>query len=90
MANTYKKQLKTINVLVHGSDTPIEVADTVSAPNASNALAEFENFKTMHLVTDNGIIYVPFHAVVAITVTAELSDPITKEDPYCEDAGASE
>lgn len=90
MANTYKKPLKTISVKVHGITDAIEVADTVSAPNATAAIAEFEKGYKMHLVTANGTVIVPYHAVEAVTVTSELSDPITKSDPYCPDSDESE
>lgn len=90
MAITYKKPLKTISVKVHGIDTAYEVEDTVSAPNASNALAEFENGYKMHLVTADSTVIVPYHAVEAVTVTVALSDDITKADPYCADADQSE
>jgi hypothetical protein len=87
MAITYKKPLKTITVKVHGIDTAIEVADTVSAPNASNAVLEFEKGYKMHLVTDDGTVVVPYHAVEAVTITTAASDEITKSDPYCEESG---
>ena len=90
MAITYKKNLKTISVKIHGITNAVEVADTVSAPNASNALAEFEKGYKMHLVTANGTVIVPYHAVEAVTLTSEASDTITKADPYCADADVSE
>ena len=80
---TYKKPLKTISVKVHGMDDAIEVADTVSAPNASNAYAEFEEGHKMHLVTQSGTVVVPYHAVEAVSVTTAASEEITKTDPYC-------
>ena len=83
MAITYKKPLKTISVKVHGIETAIEVEDTVSVPNATNALAEFDMGHKMHLVTQTGTVIVPYHAVEAVTVTVEASDDITKADPYC-------
>lgn len=90
MAITYKKALKTIQVKVHGIENAIEVADTVDASNASNALAEFEKGYKMHLITANGTVIVPYHAVEAVTVTIAASDTITKADPYCEDEDESE
>lgn len=90
MAVTYKKSLKTIAVKVHGITDAYEVSDTTSAPNASNAIAEFEKGYKMHLVTDNGTVVVPYHAVEAVTITSSLSDNITKADPYCVDADESE
>lgn len=83
MAITYKKSLKTISVKIHGNDTAVEVEDTTSAPNASNALAEFDMGHKVHLVTQNGTIIVPYHAIESVTVTSALSDDITKADPYC-------
>lgn len=83
MAITYKKALKTIAVKTLGGTT-VTVADTATDPKASNALAEFEAFKTMHIVTGNGeITMIPFHAVDSIVVTSAASDDITKSDPYC-------
>lgn len=90
MAITYKKALKTISVKVHGVTDAYEVADTVSAPKATAALAEFEKGYKMHLQTANGEVIVPYHAVEAVTVTSALSDNITKTDPYCVDADESE
>lgn len=90
MATTYKKALKTIRVFLHGMDEPIIVSDTATSPDASNALAEFENGYKMHLKVlgddDTKLEYVvPYHAVTAIVVRTELSEDITKADPYCED-----
>ena len=83
MAITYKKALKSIAVKTLGGTT-VSVADTATDPKASNALAEFEAFKTMHIVTGaNETTLVPFHAVDSIVVTVTQSDNITKDDPYC-------
>ena len=83
MAITYKKALKSIAVKTLGGTT-VSVADTATDPKASNALAEFEAFKTMHIVTgENEMTLVPFHAVDSIVVTSSSSDDITKDDPYC-------
>lgn len=83
MAITYKKALKSIEVKTLGGTT-VSVADTATDPKASNALAEFEAFKTMHIVTgENETTLVPFHAVDSIVVTSSSSDDITKDDPYC-------
>lgn len=84
MAVTYKKALKTIKVYIHGIDDPIQVADTTTASNATNAYAEFENGYKMHLVTGEGQqTVVPYHAVVKVEVTTAPSADITKNDPYC-------
>ena len=83
MAITYKKALKSIVITTVGGNT-VSVADTADAPIASNALAEFEAYKTMHIVTgENEKTYIPFHAVDNIVVTVSQSDNITKADPYC-------
>ena len=83
MAITYKKALKSIAVKTLGGTT-VSVADTATDPKASNALAEFEAFKTMHIVTGEGeVTMIPFHAVDSIVVTVTQSDNITKDDPYC-------
>lgn len=87
MAITYKKALKTIEVKTLGGTT-VTVADTATDPKASNALAEFEAFKTMHIPTGSGeMTLIPFHAVDSIVVTTAASDDITKADPYCEESG---
>lgn len=85
MAMTYKKALKTINVYIHGIDDPVQVSDTVSASNASNAYAEFESGYKMHIKTAEGETVVPYHAVVKIEVSTAPSEDITKVDPYCEE-----
>lgn len=83
MAITYKKALKSIAIKTLGGTT-VSVADTAAEPKASNVLAEFEAFKTMHVVTgENELTLIPFHAVDSIVVTSSASDDITKSDPYC-------
>lgn len=83
MAITYKKALKSIAVKTLGGTT-VSVADTATEPKASNALAEFEAGRTMHIVTGaNEVTMIPFHAVDSIVVTTSASDDITKDDPYC-------
>lgn len=85
MAITYKKALKSIVITTVGGNT-VSVADTATEPKASNALAEFEAFKTMHIATGaNETTLIPFHAVDHIVVTVSQSDSITKADPYCEE-----
>lgn len=79
---TYNKTLKTIVVKTIGGTT-VNAADTTTAPIASNALAEFEAYKTMHIKTADGYTLVPFHAVDSITVT-EAQSEVTRPDPYCE------
>lgn len=82
MAVKFKKGLKTITVKTIGGAT-ITASDTVDAPVASNALAEFEAFQTMHIKGENKVTEVPFHAVDNIEVTTALSEEQTRKDPYC-------
>lgn len=90
MAITYKKALKSIAVKTLGGTT-VSVADTATEPKASNALAEFAAFKTMHIATGaNETTLIPFHAVDSIVVTVSQSDNITKADPYCEEESSSD
>ena len=87
MAITYKKALKSIAVKTLGGTT-VSVADTVTEPKASNALAEFDHFQTMHIRSgENEVTLIPFHAVDSIVVTSTPSEDITKADPYCEESG---
>lgn len=79
---TYKKILRTITVKTLGGTT-VEAADTAENPIASNALAEFEKFETMHIETEDGVTLIPFHAVDSIAVASEATD-VTKVDAYCE------
>lgn len=81
MAITYKKALKTIVITTSGGAT-VTVADTAERALASNALAEFEAFQTIHAHTENGITLIPFHAVDNIAVTVAESEDITRPDPY--------
>ena len=83
MATTYTKVLKTIVVKTVGGAT-INAADTADAPIASNALAEFEAFQTMHIPGESGTTLIPFHAVDNIVVT-ETTSEATRPDAYgCE------
>lgn len=79
----YTKPLKTIVIKTLGGTT-INAADTATDPIASDALAEFEMFKTMHVRTAEGVTEVPFHAVDNIAVTSSNTE-VEKADPYgCE------
>ena len=80
MAITYTKPLRTAVFKTLGGTT-VTVTDTANDPKASNAIAEFESFKTIH--ADGTLI--PFHAVDSVVVTVAQSDEITKDDPYCEE-----
>ena len=84
MATTYKKNLKTITVTPFAGDA-ITIADA-DKPIASNALYEFEDEKTMHLPTDDGIVLVPFHAVASVLVASEATD-VTRADARCPESG---
>lgn len=84
MAVKYKKNLKTITVKTIGGAT-ITASDTVDKNYASNALAEFENFQTMHIEGENKVTEVPFHAVDNIEVTSALSEEQTRKDAYCKE-----
>lgn len=77
---TFKKPLKSITVKTIGGTT-VTATDTASEPIASNALAEFEMFKTMHIKGENKVTLVPFHAVDSIEVT-ETSADVEKADAY--------
>lgn len=81
----YQKPLKTIVVKTIGGAT-VNAADTAEKAIASNALSEFEMFKTMHIETgENEMTLVPFHAVDNIVVTTSTSE-VDKADPYgCEE-----
>lgn len=85
MAITYTKPLKTIEItfMVSGMDA-ITVADTATDAKATNALAEFEAYKTMHIKNIDGKgtdALIPFHAVAMISVTTSSTET-TKGDPY--------
>lgn len=84
MATKYKKNLKTITVKTIGGTT-ITASDTVEKNIASNALAEFENFQTMHIEGEGKVTLVPFHAVDSIEVTSALSEEQTRKDAYCKE-----
>lgn len=81
MATTYTKAMKSIEVKTLGGQT-ITAADTKDNPIASNALYEFEEFKTMHIKTETGVTLVPFHAVDSIAVTT-TTESVTRADAYC-------
>ena len=79
----YSKPLKTIVIKTLGGTT-INAADTATDPIASDALAEFDAFKTMHVRGKDSVTEVPFHAVDNITVSVETTE-VEKADPYgCE------
>lgn len=83
MATTYTKALKSIAVKTLGG-TEVEAADTIAEPIASNALREFEEYKTMHIKTGDGeVTLIPFHAVDSIVVTTATSEEIERPDAYC-------
>lgn len=77
---TYTKVLKTLAIKTLGG-TEVTVADTAADPKASDALAEFEAFHTMHVRAADGVTLIPFHAVDSIAVTSTTADA-TKGDPY--------
>ena len=84
MATTYTKALKTITVKTLGGTT-VEAADTATEPIASNALIEFEAYKTMHIKTGaDETTIVPFHAVDNILV-AVTTAAATRADAYCKE-----
>lgn len=79
---TYNKPLKTISITLMSGGDAITVADTAADAKASNALAEFEAHKTMHIKnSDTEIIEIPFHAVAQITVTTTTTE-VEAADPY--------
>ena len=81
MAINYTKVLKTIAVKTLGGTT-VNASDTATDPIASNALAEFEAFQTMHIKTTDGMTEIPFHAVDSIVVTT-TTQSATRADAYC-------
>lgn len=82
MATTYTKALKTITVKTLGGTT-VTAADTATEPIASNALMEFEAYKTMHIKTGEAeVTEIPFHAVDSIVV-ATTTQSATRADAYC-------
>ena len=86
---TYTKTLKTLAITVIGENTDITVADTADNSYASNALAEFEAYQTMHVWVDNegtlGLLLIPFHAVSSIAVSTTTTS-VEKADAYgCDD-----
>ena len=82
MATTYTKALKSIAVKTIGG-TEVSASDTTTSPIASNALKEFEAFKTMHIVTGEGeMTLIPFHAVDSIVVTT-TTESVERPDAYC-------
>ena len=85
MATTYKKPLKTVEVITSCGET-YTVADTAEKAIGSTAFSQFTSEKTMTLETgENEITYVPFHAVCAVKVTTSTTDA-EKADPYgCEE-----
>lgn len=84
MATTYNKPLKSIIVKTIGGNT-VNASDSATEKIASDALSEFEMFKTMHIKGENKLTLVPFHAVDLIEVT-ETTTEVSKSDPYgCEE-----
>lgn len=75
----YSKLLKTIKVTTRSGEV-VTASDTLEKPIASNALWEFEQFGTMHILADPND-FIPFHAVEMIEITS-ASEVTEREDPY--------
>lgn len=82
MATTYNKTLKTVQIKVHGIETPYSVADTATSAVASSVLASYEAYKGLVFPGDDETVYVPFHAIEAIMVE-ETTTEVTKADATC-------
>lgn len=83
------KPLVTTTVTVHGVDDPVVFADAVGEDgkvtrDGSNAKYQILHGDTVNGNTDDGIVTIPYHAVIMAVITVEDSDPITEpEDSFC-------
>ena len=78
---TYTKTLKTLTVTLINGDT-VTIADTATNPLGSQALQQFLAFQTIVTEDSGATIYIPFHAVLQISVATSESSDIEKADPY--------
>ena len=83
------KPYVTVSVLIHGNDTPMEITDYVDDAGrfvaiGTQAAAMLGRHEAIHYVDAEGGEYIiPYHAVMAYTIT-KTSDEYTKlEDEYC-------
>lgn len=77
-----EKTLTKIVITLHDGST-MTVEDTVDKTRASNALAQFKDYKTMVVVEDDKTTYIPFHAVIKIEVTTSKQSVDPVEDEAC-------
>lgn len=75
---TYTKTTIELSITLHGVDDPI----TVSGDEAWGVLASIEQGNTLHIPADGAELIVPYHAVIAVTVT-KSTEEVTKEDANC-------
>lgn len=83
---TYNKPFNSIEVKTR-IGTTVTATDEAKKPIASEALDEFKADKTMHIKGES-LVFVPFHAVDVVTVTASMMS-VEKGNPYgCEAKGS--
>lgn len=71
-----------VSVKVHGNDTPVTISDS---HEAYAALMDFKAGNTIKFTANNATVYVPFHAIEMMTVTATSTSSTIKDDFCVED-----
>ena len=85
------KPFVTVSIVIHGSDTPLEITDYVDDNGrfvniGSQAASAIERRDAIHFVDADGHEnIVPFHAIVASTITKEEGEFTPAEDGFCID-----
>ena len=83
------KPYVTVSLLLHGVDTEMEITDYVDnsgrfVPIGTQAAKAIEDRSQIHFVDAEGIeLIIPFHAIVAVTITKESDDYTPLDDEYC-------
>ena len=86
------KPFVTVSLRIHGYDSPFEIADYVDGNGrfvniGSQAVAQLERGDAVHFVAAEGTeIIIPYHAIVAYSVTKEEGEFTPAEDAFCKSA----
>lgn len=83
------KPYVTVSLLLHGQDSPVDIADYVDNAGrfvalGTQAMAMLGRHETLHYIDAEGVeTIIPYHAVVAYTVSKTSDDYTKLDDEYC-------
>lgn len=83
-----------VTLTLHGGEEPIVISDSVEDGKfigiGTQAARQIAQEKAVRYTTSDGEFFIPFHAIIGVTIERTAGEVPTPEDAFCTSGGGDE